>query len=154
MVYLYLMTDLDAMVRALGLRPHPEGGHYAETFRSAASTAIYYLLRRGERSAPHVVGSSDEVWHYYAGDPLELHLVGERHRVVVLGPEVTRGQRPQAVVERGVIQAARSLGEWTLCGCTVAPAFEFADFRLVPREELERRAPGLWDQLSVKTVSS
>jgi uncharacterized protein len=148
------MTDPNAMARTLGLQPHPEGGLYAETYRSAASTAIYYMLRRGEWSAPHVV-QSDETWHFYHGDPLELHTVESgRHQVVVLGADVARAQRPQVVIRAGVIQAARPLGAYTLCGCTVAPAFQFSDFRLVPRDELEAIVPGLWDQLSVKTVSS
>jgi uncharacterized protein len=148
------MNDPNAMARVLGLQPHPEGGLYAETYRSAAATAIYYMLRRGEWSAPHVV-QSDETWHFYGGEPLELHTVEDgRHHVVVLGADLAHGQRPQVVVRAGVIQAARPLGDYTLCGCTVAPAFHFSDFRLVPREELEALVPGLWDQLSVKTVSS
>lgn len=135
--------DASHLVAALGLAPHPEGGFYRETFRSpvvvptargprAASTAIYYLLPAGARSARHRV-ASDEAWHHYAGDPLELtveHLDGRRE-VLVLGPEVAAGQRPQAVVPAGAWQAARPLGDrFALCGCTVAPGFDFADFEL------------------------
>jgi uncharacterized protein len=131
----------DEVVRLLGLQPHPEGGFYRETFRApapdgsrAASTAIYYLLRAGDVSAWHRVVDADEVWHYYAGAPLELTLSGEgRERTSVrLGPDLAAGERPQAVVPAGVWQAARPLGGWTLVGCTVAPAFEFAGFEMAP----------------------
>ncbi len=132
----------EEIVRLLGLAPHPEGGFYRETFRAAAkdgergtSTAIYYLLRRGEVSAWHRV-DADEVWHYYAGAPLELLLSadGRERSAVHLGPDLAAGERPQAVVPAGVWQSARSLGEWTLVGCTVAPAFQFAGFEMAPEE--------------------
>ena len=128
------------VVRLLGLEPHPEGGFYRETFRApaqpggrAASTAIYYLLREGEVSAWHRV-DADEVWHWYAGSPLELTLSeGGRDRSAVrLGPDLAAGERPQAVVPAGVWQTARSRGAWTLVGCTVAPAFEFSGFEMAP----------------------
>ena len=124
----------------LGLSPHPEGGFFRETFRSpappggrAASTAIYYLLREGEVSAWHRV-DADEVWHHYAGAPLELILSdgGGSREAVLLGNDFGRGERPQAVVPAGVWQTARTLGGWTLVGCTVAPAFDFAGFELAP----------------------
>jgi predicted cupin superfamily sugar epimerase len=98
----------------------------------AASTAIYYLLPAGATSARHRV-ASDEVWHHYAGDPLELTIEqpGGGREVVVLGPDLAGGQRPQAIVPAGAWQSARPLGErFTLCGCTVAPGFDFADFEL------------------------
>ena len=136
--------DADAIIRILGLAPHPEGGHYRETFRDtrllisgrAASTAIYYLLRAGERSHWHRVDAA-EVWHWHAGAPLELGMAppdrteGPRvdHR---LGPDLAAGERPQIVVPPGWWQAARSLGEFTLVGCTVAPAFEFSGFEMAP----------------------
>lgn len=134
------MPDADAIVEALGLRPHPEGGFYAETWRAQAAagerpagTAIYYLLRAGERSHWHRVDAG-EVWHYYAGDPLELAIApgsgdapAER---LVLGPDLARGQRPQLVVTPGDWQSARTLGGWTLVGCTVSPGFEFDGFEL------------------------
>lgn len=128
------------VVRLLALEPHPEGGFYRETFRApaepgrrAASTAIYYLLREGEVSAWHRV-DADEVWHWYAGAPLDLTLSeGGRDRSAVrLGPDLVAGERPQAVVPAGVWQTARSLGAWTLMGCTVAPAFEFSGFEMAP----------------------
>ena len=132
------------VIARLGLARHPEGGWFRETFRDPApaggaggrdaSTAIYYLLERGERSAWHRVTDAAEVWHYYAGAPLDLTLSAdgkttERHR---LGPDLGAGERPQIVVPAGVWQAAESLGDWTLIGCTVAPGFEFASFELAP----------------------
>ena len=127
------------VVRLLALNPHPEGGHFRETFRDpqsldgrAASTAIYFLLARGERSHWHRIDAA-EVWHFYAGAPLVLEIAAgpqapaER---VTLGPDLTAGERPQAVVPAGSWQAAESLGDWTLVGCTVAPGFDFARFEL------------------------
>ena len=126
----------------LGLAPHPEGGFYRETFREApvpggtrgASTAIYYLLREGETSAWHRVTDASEVWHYYAGSPLALTLSadGRESSTRLLGPDLAAGERPQAAVPAGTWQTARSLGAWTLVGCTVAPAFEFNSFELAP----------------------
>lgn len=141
------------LIRALGLRPHPEGGHYAQTFKSptllntpqglrAASTAIYFLLERGDFSAWHRV-RSDEVWHFYAGEGLELHLLTDRgeYSKVRMGPQVLQGEQPQAVVPAGVWQAARPVGAYALVGCTVAPGFDFADFELPTQEDLQRRFP-------------
>jgi len=125
----------------LALKPHPEGGHFRETFRDAvagdraASTAIYFLLARGERSHWHRVDAA-EVWHHYAGAPLALAIAArERAPIerVTLGPDLAAGDRPQAVVPAGAWQAAESLGDWTLVGCTVAPGFEFQGFELAPR---------------------
>jgi uncharacterized protein len=131
------------VIRLLELKPHPEGGHFCETFRDAerveggraASTAIYFLLARGERSHWHRVDAA-EVWHWHAGAPLDLEIAparGQRERVT-LGCDLAAGQRPQAVVPAHVWQAAQSLGDWTLCGCTVAPGFEFAKFELAPKD--------------------
>jgi predicted cupin superfamily sugar epimerase len=130
------------VIRLLELEPHPEGGHYRQTFRDPrtvdgtrpASTAIYFLLARGERSHWHKVDAV-EVWHYHAGAPLRLEIaVGAQGPVerVTLGPDLLAGERPQAVVPTHIWQAARSLGEWTLVSCTVAPGFEFAGFELAP----------------------
>jgi uncharacterized protein len=131
----------EEVVSLLGLRPHPEGGHFRETFRDpqlleggrAASTAIYYLLRAGETSAWHRVDAA-EVWHFYAGAPLMIRLAADKREASAhhLGPDLSRGERPQFVVPAGVWQTARSLGAWTLVGCTVAPGFEFAGFELAP----------------------
>jgi hypothetical protein len=131
------------IVRLLDLKPHPEGGHYRETFRDArtveaaraASTAIYFLLARGERSHWHRVDAA-EVWHFYAGAPLKLEIaVGGRGPVETfrIGADITGGERPQVVVPAKAWQAAESLGDWTLVGCTVAPGFEFSAFELAPR---------------------
>lgn len=99
-----------------------------------AGTAIYYLLRAGERSAWHRLTDADEIWHWYAGAPLELRIAaeGSPFRTVVLGPAVMRDERPQHMVPAQAWQAARSLGDWTLAGCTVAPAFTFASFEMAP----------------------
>lgn len=127
----------DEIIARLGLRPHPEGGHYRETFRAAdgsrgASTAIYFLLKAGERSHWHRVTDADELWHHYAGAPLELSLSedGRTVRRLRLGTDFDLGEEPQAVVPRGVWQAARTLGAWTLIGATVAPGFLFEKFEL------------------------
>jgi predicted cupin superfamily sugar epimerase len=128
----------EEIIERLGLRPHPEGGRFAETFRSAgegrtAGTAIYYLLRAGERGHWHRV-DADEIWHFYAGAALELSLSddGRTVRHLRLGSDLALGERPQIAVPRTAWQAARSLGAWTLVGCTVTPAFEYAGFELAP----------------------
>lgn len=129
--------SVDEIVRALDLVPHPEGGFYRETFRDplrrdgrAVSTAIYYLLPAGRRSAWHRVDAA-EVWHYYAGAPLMLSLMeGEAQQTLKLGNSFMEGQRPQVIVPANSWQSAWSLGEWTLVGCTVAPGFEFSHFEL------------------------
>lgn len=129
--------DADAVIALLGLAPHPEGGHFRETYRDrapdgvrAASTAIYFLLKAGERSHWHRVDAA-EVWHWHAGSPLQLSISDdEGRRALVLGPDLAAGQRPQGVVPPHAWQAAKSLGDWTLVGCTVAPAFDFAGFEL------------------------
>ena len=131
----------EEVVALLGLQPHPEGGFYRETFRApapdggrGASTAIYYLLREGEVSAWHRVVDADEVWHHYAGGPLELTLSadGRERSTARLGTDLAAGERPQAVVPAGAWQTARTLDGWTLVGCTVAPAFQFAGFEMAP----------------------
>lgn len=136
-------TSAAEIAQLLELAPHPEGGFYRETFRDsctveggrAASTAIYYLLGAGEVSAWHRVDAA-EIWHYYAGAPLALDLsaTGDAAHRHILGPDVMRGERPQIVAPAGHWQSARSLGAWTLVGCTVAPGFEFARFELAPAD--------------------
>jgi hypothetical protein len=130
------------IIARLELRPHPEGGHYREMFRDsrtdargrARSTAIYFLLVRGERSHWHRVDAV-EVWHYYAGHALDLRIAhdGCTPHSVRLGPDLAAGERPQAIVPAHAWQAAESIGDWTLVGCTVAPGFEFAGFELAPK---------------------
>jgi uncharacterized protein len=131
------------LIRRLNLAPHPEGGWYRELYRSplrvaggkgerAAVTTIYYLLESHQMSRWHVV-DADEIWHHYGGAPLELYAYaphsGElrRHRL----EPARSGDGPVAVISAGVWQAARSRGEYSLLGCSVAPGFEFADFRFV-----------------------
>jgi predicted cupin superfamily sugar epimerase len=140
-----------AVIAALGLAPHPEGGHYREIWRDApagggrgAGTAIYFLLAAGEASHWHRVDAA-EAWHWYAGAPLALRIApgdaagsgiapGEAGAVAGhhLGPDLSAGEAPFALVPPGHWQAARSLGAWSLVGCTVSPAFDFAGFTLAP----------------------
>lgn len=127
-------ADAASVIRALGLQPHPEGGHYRETWRDVppdggrgAGTAILFLLRAGERSAWHRVDAA-ELWLWQAGAPLALRMApGTRVR---LGPHSGAGEVLQGVVPAQCWQAAESLGAWTLCSCVVAPAFEFAGFEM------------------------
>jgi predicted cupin superfamily sugar epimerase len=129
------------IIARLELRPHPEGGHYRETFRDprtdadgrAHSTAIHFLLARGERSHWHRIDAV-EIWHYYAGSPLTLQIADDAgQRSVRLGSDLAAGEVPQAVVPVQAWQAAESTGDWTLVGCTVAPGFDFAKFELAPK---------------------
>jgi uncharacterized protein len=130
------------IIARLDLKPHPEGGHYRETFRDpdrdasgrSHSTAIYFLLTRGERSHWHRIDAA-EVWHYYAGDPLALRISDDGGtRSLALGPDIAAGEMPQAIVPAYAWQAAESAGDWTLVGCTVAPAFDFVKFELAPKD--------------------
>ena len=136
-----LLTAAD-VIRLLDLKPHPEGGHFRATFRDprnvdgsrSASTAIYFLLARGERSHWHRVDAV-EVWHWHAGAPLALEIasVAGPRETLTLGSDLGAGERPQGVVPAHAWQAAQSLGDWSLVGCTVAPGFEFAKFELAPK---------------------
>ena len=128
----------DEITAALGMRPHPEGGHYVETFRDdtgpdgrARATAIYFLLREGERSHWHRVDAV-EIWLWHAGAPLALGIAapGEKSERVMLGADLAAGQRPQAIVPAHAWQAAETLGAWTLVSCVVAPGFDFSGFEL------------------------
>jgi uncharacterized protein len=126
------------IIARLDLQPHPEGGHYRETFRDerldgdgrSVCTAIYFLLARGERSHWHRIDAV-EIWHYYAGHALILQIADDSgQRTVRLGPDLAAGEVPQAIVPAQAWQAAESSGDWTLVGCTVAPGFDFATFEL------------------------
>jgi len=128
------------IIARLELKPHPEGGHYRETFRDSRtgtdgrshSTAIYFLLARGERSHWHRIDAV-EVWHYYAGSALTLEIADDDGQwSFKLGPDIAAGEQPQAIVPPGTWQSAESAGDWTLVGCTVAPGFDFAKFELAP----------------------
>ena len=128
------------VIYTLGMERHPEGGWYAETFVDiegetgrAHSTAIYYLLEAGDLSHWHRVDAV-VVWHYYAGAPIELNLSdGNTVDTHVLGYDLNSAQRPQVVVPRAVWQSAKSLGDWTLVGCTVAPGFQFSGFEMAAK---------------------
>jgi predicted cupin superfamily sugar epimerase len=133
-----LPSEADTLIALLRLAPHPEGGHYRQTWRDLSpgggargfSTAILFLLRAGESSWWHRVDAA-EVWHHYRGAPLELS-IGRSARV--LGPAIEKGELPQLIVPPGEWQMARSLGDYSLVGCTVAPGFEFSKFELAGRD--------------------
>ncbi len=136
MAFLDAGMDADAIIGLLGMTPHPEGGYFVETFRDpsgdrAHSTAIYYLLKEGERSHWHRIDAT-EIWHWYAGGPLALsrYEEGRTPETLLLGQNLDAGERPQLVVPARVWQAAEPLGLWTLVGCTVAPGFDFAGFEM------------------------
>lgn len=143
----------EEIIAQLGLQPHPEGGYYREVFRSpqevthpdpalgtrSACTSIYFLLTAGDFSAFHRV-RSDEIWHLYAGGPLELFVIGQhgefaRERLAL---DLGAGFQPQITVPANCLQAARPAANvpWALCGCVVAPGFDFADFAMPSREDL------------------
>lgn len=127
----------EEIIKTLNLRPHPEGGWYAETWRSdveagnrATGTAIYFLLEEDQRSHWHKVDAA-EIWHHYTGAPIELSIDKTSH---ILGPDLASGQRPQIMVPAHAWQAARPLGGWSLVGCTVSPGFQFEGFELAPAD--------------------
>jgi uncharacterized protein len=135
----------ERLIKLLSLAPHPEGGHYRETFRDqvalddgrACATAIYFLLQSGEVSRWHRVDAT-EIWHWYDGAPLELRIapVDGPATTLRLGPDVESGAAPQQIVPAGYWQSARTVGTYTLVGCTVSPGFDFRGFTLAdPRFE-------------------
>ena len=137
------------VIRILGLAPHPEGGHFRETFRDvpgpdgrARSTVIYFLLDFEDVSHWHRVDAV-ETGHWYAGAPLALTGCENGHAAwsIHLGADIASGERPQAVVPAHAWQSAVSLGLWTLVGCTVAPGFDFAGFELAPPDGHPRPRP-------------
>jgi uncharacterized protein len=155
------MTRADAWIRKLRLIAHPEGGYFRETYRAAEhvpaadlprryrgrrclATAIVFLLKRGQVSHLHRL-KSDELWHFYAGAPLTVHVISPRgaYAALKLGHRPERGEHFQAVIKAGHwfgATVART-GSFALVGCTVAPGFEFADFELADRDRLIRRYP-------------
>lgn len=156
-----MTTTVMQIVERLGLEPHPEGGYFREVFRSpidvlhpgipagndsrrCGGSLIYFLLEAGDFSAFHRVKWTDEIWHFYAGGAVQLHTIDAsgRHECVTIHNEIAQNE-PATVVPAGCWQAARLADEspWALCGCTVAPGFEFADFEMPAREELLRRFP-------------
>lgn len=142
--------------KELSLLSHPEGGYYSEIYRSemkvalevsggttrhllrSAMTSIYFLLTKGDVSRWHVV-EADEAWHFYEGDAIELYIMPpdfSRVEKIMLGTfDADKNVQPVHVVPAGWWQASRSSGEYSLCGCTVAPGFEFAGFRMLNEEE-------------------
>ena len=133
------MPTATDIIKKFDLKPPPEGGHYRETFRDthkvngrAASTAILFLLARGERSHWHRVDAV-EIWHWHAGAPLKLSIVdGAKEEIIQLGGDIHADEIPQVIVPARAWQAAESTGDWTLVGCTVAPGFSFDGFELAP----------------------
>src|SRR5258708_3553368 len=142
-----LLAGAADMLARRGRKPCGEGGHFGETFRDpgrdakgrAFSTAIFFLLARGERSHWHRIDAV-EVWHYYAGSALTLQIADDLgRRAVKLGPDLAAGEVPQAIVPAQAWQAAQATGEWTLVGCTVAPGFDFAKFELAKPDRFPGR---------------
>lgn len=130
----------DEIIALLGLAPHPEGGHYRQTWVDdtaqdrPSGTCIHFLLKAGEASHWHRVDAV-EIWHFHAGAPLVLRLSATEAGpadAVRLGADLAAGERPQVIVPRGHWQAARSTGDWTLVSCTVSPGFRFEGFELAP----------------------
>jgi predicted cupin superfamily sugar epimerase len=133
------MMTADQVIETLSLRPHPEGGWYRQTWVAQAEagerpsgTAIYFLLKDGERSHWHKVDAT-EIWLYHAGAPLRLHRADQDEgpaTTALLGPDLTQNQHPQLIVEQNHWQAAETTGPWTLVSCTVSPGFRFEGFTL------------------------
>jgi predicted cupin superfamily sugar epimerase len=151
------MTGADRWIRTLKLSPHPEGGYFREAYRSDEvlsgpalprryrgrrpfSTAIYFLLRSGEVSKFHRL-RSDEVWHFYEGRPLRLHIL--KPAGAYSAPVLGRGAKFQLVVPRGAWFGGEVIGRdsFSLVGCTIAPGFDFADFELGRKADLIKRYP-------------
>lgn len=136
-----MSDDAARLIAHLGLKPHPEGGWYRQTWAGptlhgcangrASGTAILFLLQAGERSHWHRV-DADEIWIFNAGAPLMLSVGQKAARDIRLGPDLLAGDSAQALVPAGHWQAARSLGAWSLVSCTVSPGFQFAGFELAP----------------------
>jgi uncharacterized protein len=142
------------VIAALGLEPLPvEGGWFRQTLDDGHSTAIYYLLTEGECSALHAL-SGTEVYHWYAGAPLQLLLLDETAGTateVTLGPDLARGHRPQLVVPAGIWQGSTPAGDWTLVGTTMAPGYTDAGFTLGQRLALQQRFPAVADRIAELT---
>jgi uncharacterized protein len=157
------MMSADDVICLLQLQPHPvEGGFFRETYRASTtiavhggtrnvSTAIYYLLKPGHVSELHVL-PGDEVFHFYLGSAVRMLQLGPdgSGREVVLGADLTAGEVPQAVVSAGVWQGTRLVGDggFALLGCTVAPGFDYADYRGASRAELTARWPAFAEEIA------
>lgn len=153
--------EISRWVEDLGLLPHPEGGFYKETYRSESvlepfeegkkrnlSTGIYFLITKGNFSAFHRI-KSDEMWHFYAGSPLVVHIVhtGGSYQRMVIGLDIATCQRPQGVVPAGAWFASETMGEYSLVGCTVSPGFDFQDFELADRQALIKEYPNYLEEI-------
>lgn len=151
------MVDTESLVEKLGLQPHPEGGFFAESYRSADTTtglpgrfsgernfatAIYFLLRAGEKNRLHRI-KSDETWHFYLGQPMLIHMIkpGGSYNQVRLGPNLATGEQLQYTVPHGDWFASEVTTGFALVGCTVSPGFDFADFELAEPSELLSEYP-------------
>lgn len=156
-----IMKSAQQIIDRLNLEPHPEGGYFKETYRSADmvredclssnysgsrnfSTSIYFLLTPDIFSAFHRI-NQDEAWHFYDGSPIDLHCISPEgiHEQIIIGKDIGNGQVPQYVVPGGYWFASRVLNNegWALCGCTVSPGFDFADFELAKRSGLTEQFP-------------
>jgi predicted cupin superfamily sugar epimerase len=129
------MMTPDQIIKTLGLRPHPEGGWYSETWRGdetprSSGTSIYFLLEAHQSSNWHRVDAV-EIWHWYAGSPMELHIHEDGEtRVEILGNNIAEDQRPQRIVPKNAWQKSIPNDGWVLVGCTVSPGFEFEGFEM------------------------
>ena len=151
--------EAEEIISALNLKKHPEGGYFSEIYRSAEKisslperfkrahslyTSIYFLLQGNDYSAFHIL-KSDEIWHFYEGTVLDIHIIRKDGSLetVSLGRDITKGERYQYMVESGQYFAAevRDKSSFALVGCTVSPGFEYEDFELPPREELIKKYP-------------
>ena len=150
-----MSKPVEYWVEQLGLLPHPEGGFFKETYRSeqitepfkkgemrSLSTGIYFLITSGNFSAFHRI-KSDEMWHFYAGSPLKVHVIEPNcsYYILNIGLDLEKGQMPQAVVPAGAWFASESSGDYSLVGCTVSPGFDFNDFELAKKNELKALFP-------------
>ena len=155
------MTEVENIIKTLELQPHPEGGYFKEMYRSSGrisqdnldhtftgyrnySTAIYFLLSSDTFSAFHRI-KQDEIWHFYKGSPIKLHVISEKgiYSEVIIGNNIVQSERPQFVVSANDWFAAEVIdtNSFALVGCTVAPGFDFEDFDLPSRKELIAKFP-------------
>lgn len=155
------MNSVDKIIKTLDLEPHPEGGYFKETYRSAGeikedrlnpiykgkrnySTCIYFLLTSNNFSAFHRI-KQDEIWHFYDGSPIRLHIISEMgvHSEYIIGRNFSTGETPQLIVSGGSWFAAEVINknDFSLVGCTVSPGFSFEDFELISRKELILKFP-------------
>lgn len=156
-----MTNSANNLIHTLDLQPHPEGGYFKETYRSVGkikedsleqeyggernySTCIYFLLTSDSFSAFHSI-KQDEIWHFYDGSPIRLHIITAQgiHQEHIIGRNIGKGERPQLVVSGGCWFAAEVIvpDTYTLVGCTVSPGFSFEDFKLIPRKELTALFP-------------